>query len=75
MRRELLDQVLFWNASDLELKLGEFQGFYNEQRVHASLKSTPAEISQDSMAKKHAVLEDYRWQSHCRGLFSLPIAA
>ena len=41
--RELLDHVMFWNASDLERKLGEFQRFYNEHRVHTSLNSTPAE--------------------------------
>src|SRR6202521_253403 len=38
MRREFLDQVLFWNASDLERKLGEFQTYYNAARCHASLE-------------------------------------
>jgi hypothetical protein len=28
MRREFLDQVLFWNARDLERKLAEFQAYY-----------------------------------------------
>ena len=43
MRREFLDHVLFWNAHDLERKLGEFQTYYNAARCHASLKGhTPA---------------------------------
>ena len=38
MRREFLDQVLFWNARDLERKLAEFQAYYNTARSHASLE-------------------------------------
>jgi transposase InsO family protein len=37
MRREFLDQVLFWNAGNLERKLAEFQAYYNATRCHASL--------------------------------------
>ena len=37
MRRECLDQVLFWNAGDLERKLADFQAYYNAARSHASL--------------------------------------
>ena len=37
VRREFLDQVLFWNGRDLERKLTEFQGYYNAARSHASL--------------------------------------
>ena len=37
MRREFLDQVLFWNGRDLERKLAEFQAYYNAARCHASL--------------------------------------
>ena len=38
IRREFLDQVLFWNVRDLEWKLSEFQTYYNEARGHASLQ-------------------------------------
>ena len=38
MRREFLDQVLFWNARDLERTLADFQAYYNAARGHASLK-------------------------------------
>ena len=75
MRREFLDQVLFWNARDLERKLAEFQTYYNEARGHASLEGhTPL-----TFASEHTVvpadLNDLRWVSHCRGLVQLPVAA
>src|SRR4051812_43671013 len=37
IRREFLDQVLFWNARDLERKLADFQTYYNAARSHATL--------------------------------------
>jgi hypothetical protein len=33
--------VLFWNARDLELKLAEFQAYYNAARSHPSLEGHP----------------------------------
>jgi putative transposase len=39
LRREFLDDVLFWNATDLQRKLDSFQTFYNTERVHASRDS------------------------------------
>ena len=36
VRSGFLDQVLFWNARDLERKLAEFQTYYNAARGHAS---------------------------------------
>jgi transposase InsO family protein len=42
IRREFLDPTLFWNAVDLERKLGTFKDYYNRSRTHASLGgSTP----------------------------------
>ena len=35
IRRECLDRTLFWTAADLELKLREFQGYFNGHRTHA----------------------------------------
>ena len=37
VRREFLDQMLFWNARDLERKLTEFQTYNNAARSDASL--------------------------------------
>ena len=44
IRRELLDQTLFWTAADLENKLRGYQDYYNEHRCHSSLDGkTPLE--------------------------------
>jgi putative transposase len=75
VRQEYLDRTFFWNKMDLEQKLEEWKTYYNEFRVPQSLEgTTPAEKSGGS--KITAVgLEHYDWQSHCHGLFQLPIAA
>ena len=71
LRRECVDQMLFWSASDLEHKLVAFQDFYNAHRAHASLEGrTPVPTQQDV-----ALLTHYRWDEHCRGLYQTPIAA
>jgi transposase InsO family protein len=75
LRRELLDHILFWNAIDLERKLNEFKDYYNQERVHASLDGdTPSEAAGESRTLP-ALIHDYRWQPHCRGLVQLPVAA
>jgi transposase InsO family protein len=52
IRREFLDHTLFWNAADLERKLGTFKDYYNYSRTHASLAgNTPAEISGDRVTQ------------------------
>jgi len=75
IRREFLDHVFFWNTLDLERKLGEFQHYYNEKRVHASLGGdTPAEVAGEAITPR-AKIDDFQWQTHCRGLVQLPLAA
>jgi len=75
VRRELLDEVPFWGAADLERKLLQFRDYYNNHRVHASLDgNTP--ICRTAGATRGVIdLDDYQWQSHCRGLYQLPAAA
>jgi transposase InsO family protein len=75
MRREFLDDVLFWNARDLERKLADFQAYYNAARCHASLEGyTPL-----TFVVKHTVaradLNQVHWVSHCRDLVQLPVSA
>lgn len=72
VRRELLDQVRFCGARDLERKLQHFRDYYNHGRVHASLKGVTPICSAD---RNVIGLDDYRWRSHCRGLYQLPAAA
>jgi putative transposase len=75
VRRELLDQTLFWNVSDLENKLGDFQKYYNENRGHYGISGvTPSQQAEE----KHSTtldLNNYNWEKRWRALFQLPIAA
>jgi transposase InsO family protein len=75
VRREYLDHVPFWNAQDLERKLEDFRVYFNRHRVHSSLGGdSPSEIGGNA-PREPAKLGDFRWQSHCRGLYELPVAA
>mgnify|MGYP001588050091 CR=1 FL=1 len=75
IRREYLDHTLLWNAADLERKLEDFRHYYNTHRVHTSLVSnTPSEICGEPIIRR-ADLGQFRWKSHCRGLYQLPAAA
>ena len=74
VRREYLDQTLFWTAADLELKLREFQRYFNAHRTHAGLGGlTPEPRTNGDSAG--ARVNEYRWRLHCRGLYQTPIAA
>jgi transposase InsO family protein len=71
IRREYLDQILFWNAGDLEKKLGGIKHSYNGHRVHQALTGkTP-----DETAGERAPPQANLWMSYCNGLFQTPIAA
>ena len=75
IRRESLDFVPFWTAGDLENKLLSFEEFYNDRRCHYALDGdTPSERNA-KIRTNVADLDSYRWQSHCRGLYQLPVAA
>jgi putative transposase len=73
-RNELLDRIIFWNESDLQNKLNQFQHYFNHHRAHMGLQGkTPLEMDENKTANILDI-KKYRWQSHCRGLFQLPIA-
>ena len=75
IRREFLDQVPFWTARDLERKLLLFKGYFNRDRVHRGLDGAPPDAQSGRSEGKLARLDDYRWKTHCRGLYQLPEAA
>ena len=75
IRREFLDQVLFWNARDLERKLADFQVYDNAARSHASLEGHTPLTFAGGHAVAHVELNNVRWVSHCRDLVQLPVAA
>jgi len=72
IRREYLDQTLFWTTTDLEDKLRLFQDYFNRQRVHSGLGGRLPDPEEATTPLK---LDSYRWQQHCRGLYQTPIAA
>ena len=58
-----------------EDNIGEFPYYYNQKRAHASLEGdTPAEADGESGVSP-AKIDDFRWQTHCRGMVQLHIAA
>ena len=72
VRRELLDQTLFWTATDLENKLREYLRYYNKYRTHSGRDGrTPDETDEQKVVN----INQYRWEKHCRGMFQLPVAA
>jgi len=74
-RHEVLDCILFWNESDLQGKLDEFQRYFNENRTHMGINGkTPLQIAENKNANMINI-KNYSWKSLCRGLFQLPIAA
>ena len=75
IRREYLDQLLFWNELDLARKLEAFKDYYNTFRIHQSLnQQTPEEVA-GKAPPLPANPKNFVWRSHCQGLFQTPIAA
>ena len=75
IRRECLDQTLFWNEVDLQKKLDDFTDYYNNHRVHASLNGEVPVNFGEKRIRSIANLTNFNWQSLCRGLVQLPISA
>lgn len=51
-RQEYLDQLLFWNALDLERKLNHFKCYYNNECAHSALnRNTPRKKADNSTCK------------------------
>lgn len=72
VRRELLDQTLFWTPNDLENKLNDYQRYYNEFQCHFRRDGvTPVKSGSNNLID----IRSYQWEKYCRGLFQLPIVA
>ena len=74
IRRECLDRTLFWTAADLDVKLHDFQRYFNGHRTHAGLGG-PTREPRTGEDSARANVSTYRWQPHCRGLYQTPMAA
>jgi hypothetical protein len=75
IHREYPDYTLFWNATDFERKLEEFQQYYNRDRVYQSLDSDLPAIASVEAQMQPANLCNYSWISHFNELFQTHIAA
>ena len=75
IRRECLDHTPFWSACDLERKLLSFQDYYNDQRTHHALGGVTPREKSGKIRPTVVNLDNYRWRSHCRSLYHLPVAA
>ena len=74
IRRECLDRTLFWTTADLDVKLRDFQRYFNGHRTHAGQGGlTPEPRTGGTSAR--ASVSTYRRQPHWRGLYQTPIAA
>ena len=72
LRRECLDQTLFWTTTDLEAKLLDFRHYYNEHRTHTGLEGRLPDSGGPGSPIDFA---SYGWRKHRRGLYEPPIAA
>ena len=70
-----MDEVLFWNAGDLERKLQSFADYNDKARVHYSLKGLTPKEKRGGAALQKIDLSNYSWQSYCNGLFQVPVPA
>ena len=75
IRRECLDTSLFWGERDLKRKLADFETYHNEYRVHSSVGGTTPAARASNRESQILNLDDYRWRSHCRGIYQTPLAA
>ena len=75
IRREYLDHVPFWNSIDLERKLREFNGYYNNHRTHAALSGQQPTNYCQQVNEVCVNINNYKWRQYCHGLFYTPVAA
>ena len=75
VRRECLDQTLFWTSTDLERKLASFRDYYNRHRVHTSLDGCVPIDFPDHRNVLSNTNSKIQWASHLNGRYQLPIAA
>ncbi|MBL8223889.1 MAG: transposase [Chromatiales bacterium] len=75
LRREYLDQTLFWGTADLQRKLDDFVDYNNRHRCHAGIGGIPPTDRDGRGGRRPLSFGRFGWRSHCRGLFQTPVAA
>jgi len=67
IREELLNNLLIWNACDLQKKLNNYQDYFNQYRSHSAINAmTPANKSTGN--KKVISINNYKWKKYLNGL-------
>ena len=75
VRREYLDHLIYWNSMDLQRTLDSFRSYYNRIRVHQGIHGEIPDDKAHSKKAQSISLHRFTWESHCNGLFHMPIAA
>jgi hypothetical protein len=70
-----MNHILIWNAADLERKLSDLQMHYNQYRTHSSLGGDMSTEFSGRALDLQTTLNNFCWETHCRGLYQLPAAA
>lgn len=60
---------------DLQPKVGSFRYFFSEFQTHIRLAAIIPNGVTENSASEIIIIRDFRWKSHCWGLFKLPTAA
>src|SRR2546425_1662986 len=63
-----------WNSGEAQVKLRDFQHYFNGFRAHAGLGGRLPEAAAIGTGSPLS-FASYRWQKHCRGLYQTPVAA
>ena len=69
-----LCRMFFWNEVDLDRKLKQFKSYCNAHCVHQSLNGATPDEKGGGPTPLPVDIKHYGWQSHCKGLFKLPVA-
>ena len=75
IRRKYFDHALFWNAVVLMRRLNAPKSYYSGHRAHSSIDGETPYLMAGASPMKAARIDDHAWQSHCFGLYELPMAA
>ncbi len=75
IRREYLNDIVFFCKPYLERKLFEFARYYNEARVHYSLDGATPSKKVSGRGLDKIALSNYEWRSYCGGRYQIPVPA
>jgi putative transposase len=75
IREDFLNNVLIWNAYDLQKKLDVYQNYFNNDRSHSAIDAMTPEEKSNHRNKKVINIDHYRWKKHLHGLVQPPMVS